>query len=251
MANVLGGTNSLDGSNVLGGLKDNIPASAQAQAQVPAPAPAPPPPPLPEGMRAIGTGQGTPPPPPPLPEGMREIRKEKSAPPPPPLPEGMQEIRKEKGMATAGAGLTMGAGRSTMSLSDARIEKEKEEEAARIRQSIPRVFARGGELMEGDPCFARSPLDGLYYYAEITGIENNTAYVKFFDDTEAELLFDRIFTVEEAIYEMQCFANYGGRGNYYPAVIDSGTTGRVHVSYDEDPSVTEELDISMVRFALR
>ncbi len=241
MANVLGGTNSLGGSNVnvLGGSKDTIPAAAAKPA--PAPVPAPPPPPLPEGLRAVGTGQGTPPPPP-LPEGMREIRKEKSAPPPPKPPQSV---------AAAGAGLTMGAGRSTMSLSDARIEKEKEEEAARIRQSLPRVFARGGELMEGDPCFARSPLDGLYYYAEITGIENNTAYVQFFDDTEAELLFDRIFTVEEAIYEMQCFANYGGRGNYFPAVIDSGSTQSVHVSYDEDPSVMEELDISMVRFAIR
>ncbi len=245
MANVLGGSNSVGGSNVLGGSKDNIPAQVQALA------PAPPPPPLPEGLRAIGKGQGTPPPPPPLPEGIREFRKEKSAPPPPPLPEGMQEIRKEKSMAAAGAGLTMGAGRSTMSFSDARIEKEKEEEAARIRQSLPRVLARGGELMEGDPCFARSPLDGLYYYAEITGIENNAAQVRFFDDTEAELLFDRIFTVEEAIYEMQCFANYAGRGNYFPAVIDSGSTERVHVSYDEDPSVTEELDISMIRFAIR
>ncbi|MCR4656513.1 MAG: hypothetical protein K5770_09835 [Lachnospiraceae bacterium] len=221
---------------------------------------APLPPPLPEGMKAAGAGRQAPPPPP-LPEGMKATGAGRQAPPPPPLPEGMKAAgagrqapppplpKRMKAAGTQG-GPSKGAGRNTLSLSAVRMAEEREK-GANIDQYLPAVHARGGELYEGDGCYARSPLDGLYYYAVITGFDDITAYVSFFDQEEASLPFDKIFTVEEAMKELQCFANYGGRGNYFPAVIDSRPGERVSVHYDEDPSIMEELKVSQLRFAFR
>ena len=252
---------------------------------------APPPPPLPEGMRAVGVARGAnsakaAPPPPPLPEGMRAVggagsaNSAKAAPPPPPLPNGMKPAgagnpvarkaappppplpndMKSSQAATAnskqaGQGLGQGASRNTMSLSSAVMEKEQEkeqeEENARAIRMVPKAYINGGEIVEGDTCFGRSPLDGLYYFATLTGFDQNSARVTFFDEAEADLPFDKLFTVEEIIKHMQCFANYSGRGNYFPATIDKFTDEAVTVRYDEDSSITEELDISKLRFAVR
>ena len=223
---------------------------------------APPPPPLPEGMRAAGTGRQAPPPPPSLPEGMRAAGTGRQAPPPPPLPEGMRAAGTGRqappppplpeGLKAAGTqgGPSKGSGRNTMTLSAVRMASERAQEAEADRFT-PGVQARGGRLSEGDGCYARSPLDGLYYYAAVTGFDEKTAYVRFFDQEEAALPFDKLFTVEEAVKELQCFANYSGKGNYFPAVIDSRSAERVNVHYDEDPSITEELKVSQLRFAVR
>jgi hypothetical protein len=147
--------------------------------------------------------------------------------------------------------LTGGSGRTSMSLADAEKEKEKEEEEARIEAAKPKAKANGGDLKEGEKCFARSGMDGLYYYATVESIGSEKAKVKFFDDVEGELLFSKIYTVDEAVKEMQCFANYSGRGNYFPAVIDSKTEDKASVHYDENPSLKENLDYSNIRFAIR
>jgi len=223
---------------------------------------APPPPPLPEGMRAVGVARGAnstkaAPPPPPLPEGMKPAGAgnpvaRKAAPPPPPLPNDMKSSQAATANSKqAGQGLGQGASRNTMSLSSAVMEKEQEEENARAMQMVPKAYINGGEIVEGDTCFGRSPLDGLYYFATLTGFDQNSARVTFFDEAEADLPFDKLFTVEEIIKHMQCFANYSGRGNYFPATIDKFTDEAVTVRYDEDSSITEELDISKLRFAVR
>lgn len=193
---------------------------------------APPPPPLPAGMTIVPQAAPTAPQAAPTaPQGGQ------TPPPPPPLP----------------AGLSMGAGRTTMSLADATKEKEKEEEQARIAAERPMVFAKGGNISGGDPCFARSAMDGLYYYGKIKTIDraNKTTVIKFFDDVETSLAFEKVYTVDEAIKEMQCFANYSGRGNYFPAQIDSKTDEAVNVHYDENPGIKETLAFSQIRFALR
>ena len=258
---------------------DNVLGSSNGNMQAPPPPPlpagmsvssdsgtkaAPPPPPLPAGMSvAGGSAPKAAPAPPPLPAGLNAGTAPKAAPAPPPLPAGLSAGTVPKAApapppiptpAPAPApnkGLTGGSGRTSMSLADAQNEKEKEEEEARIEAAKPKVNANGGELKEGDKCFARSNMDGLYYFATIDSISSDKAKVKFFDDVEATLLESKIYTVSEAADKMQCFANYSGRGNYFPAVIESRTDDSVSVHYDENPSIKETLEYANVRFAIR
>ena len=238
-------------ANVLGSSNDNL------QAPPPPPLPngmkvagnaAPPPPPLPAGLNVAGA-QASPPPAPPIPPTPpAPPAAPKAAPAPPPLPAGLSMGAPAPSVSKE---LTGGSGRTSMSLADAEKEKEKEEEEARIEAAKPKAKANGGDLKEGEKCFARSGMDGLYYYATVESIGSEKAKVKFFDDVEGELLFSKIYTVDEAVKEMQCFANYSGRGNYFPAVIDSKTEDKASVHYDENPSLKETLDYSNIRFAIR
>lgn len=258
---------------------DNVLGSSNGNMQAPPPPPlpagmsvssdsgtkaAPPPPPLPAGMSvAGGSAPKAAPAPPPLPAGLNAGTAPKAAPAPPPLPAGLSAGTVPKAAPTPppiptpapapapNKGLTGGSGRTSMSLADAQNEKEKEEEEARIEAAKPKVNANGGELKEGDKCFARSNMDGLYYFATIDSISSDKAKVKFFDDVEATLLESKIYTVSEAADKMQCFANYSGRGNYFPAVIESRTDDSVSVHYDENPSIKETLEYANVRFAIR
>ena len=244
-------------ANVLGSSNDNL------QAPPPPPLPngmkvagnaAPPPPPLPAGLNVAGA-QASPPPAPPIPPTPpAPPAAPKAAPAPPPLPAGLSMGVPTPAPAPAPSvskELTGGSGRTSMSLADAEKAKEKEEEEARIEAAKPKAKANGGDLKEGEKCFARSGMDGLYYYATVESIGSEKAKVKFFDDVEGELLFSKIYTVDEAVKEMQCFANYSGRGNYFPAVIDSKTEDKASVHYDENPSLKETLDYSNIRFAIR
>ena len=244
-------------ANVLGSSNDNL------QAPPPPPLPngmkvagnaAPPPPPLPAGLNVAGA-QASPPPAPPIPPTPpAPPAAPKAAPAPPPLPAGLSMGVPTPAPAPAPSvskELTGGSGRTSMSLADAEKAKEKEEEEARIEAAKPKAKANGGDLKEGEKCFARSGMDGLYYYATVESIGSEKAKVKFFDDVEGELLFSKIYTVDEAVKEMQCFTNYSGRGNYFPAVIDSKTEDKASVHYDENPSLKETLDYSNIRFAIR
>ena len=229
---------------------------------------APPPPPLPEGMTAMsGDANRQAPPPPPLPKGMTvmsgEIKRQVplSSPdelPPPPIPDEMLRRAREKGMMPMQDAVNRSAsfsnansrgGRPTMSLSDAVNQKAEAERKAVEEAAKPCVNANGGRLDVNDGCYARSGMDGLYYYARIDSFDNEKAVLTFFDEARETVKFDKIYTVNNAAETMQCFANWNNQGNYYPAKIKSISDGKFLVNYDENPDVIEELSFDSVRFA--
>ncbi len=193
----------------------------------------------------------TPPPPPPLPAGMREFQPSEAYEELQSEPEADPKTQIQPQTAADDPGIRGGGKRVTMRLADAVREKEAEEAAVTAEDYIPAVPAVGGKLEEGEACYARSPSDGLYYFGTIDWIGDSEASVLFFDDIDEALPFEKIYTVDAAVREMQCFANWNGRGNYFPAVIETMDEETVSVRYDEDPEITETLDYSMLRFAIR
>jgi len=234
---------------------------------------APPPPPLPEGMVVIqeNTNRQAPPsssfpdelPPPPIPDEMLRRAREKSEErpahhvtepiqmqaPPPPLPTGMMPMQDAVNRSASFSNANSRGGRPTMSLSDAVNQKAEAERKAVEEAAKPCVNANGGRLFVNDKCYARSGIDGLYYYAEIESFDSEKSILTFFDDSQEEIRFEKIYTVNEAANSMQCFANWNNQGNYYPAKIKNITETKFVVSYDENPDVIEELEFGNVRFA--
>lgn len=236
---------------------------------------APPPPPLPEGMTLVQESTGrTAPPPPPLPAGMTAVEwntgsmapppiKKTANPselPPPPIPDEMlrrarenkeiakmQPIQNEANKA-ARIPNTRG-GRPTMSLSDAVNQKAEAERKAAEEAAKPHVNANGGRLDVNDCCYARSGMDGLYYFAKIDQFDSEKAALTFFDEAVEVIKFEKIYTIGYAAEAMQCFANWNNQGNYYPAKIKNVSDNSFLVSYDENPDVVEELSFDLVRFA--
>ena len=141
-----------------------------------------------------------------------------------------------------------------MSLADAEREKEQEE----LLKNMPEPVAVEEEEkpkeripVVGEECYARSPMDGLYYYATVSEVGEEQACVVFFDEMQAQLPFAKIVPIDTAIDEMQCFANYSGRGTFFPAQIESRSQDAVSVYYDENPDIQETLSVAMIRFAIR
>ena len=233
---------------------------------------APPPPPLPKGMtvmlgeikRQVPSSSPDELPPPPIPDEMLRRAREKSeerpahhvpepiqmqAPPPPPLPTGMMPMQDAVNRSASFSNATSRGGRPTMSLSDAVNQKAEAERKAVEEAAKPCVNANGGRLDVNDGCYARSGMDGLYYYARIDSFDNEKAVLTFFDEARETVKFDKIYTVNNAAETMQCFANWNNQGNYYPAKIKSISDGKFLVNYDENPDVIEELSFDSVRFA--
>ncbi|MBR6452761.1 MAG: hypothetical protein IKS87_08640 [Lachnospiraceae bacterium] len=225
---------------------------------------APPPPPLPAGfkpfpvqggMGAQGMNAGA------VTQGMAPGAgmQGRQAPPPPPLPAGMHMAAPAQNAQPVsrhtapmqGAALTRGAGRTSMSLADAEREKEQEELQKTAPLPVMEPVKQERVPVTGEACFARSPMDGLYYYATVSSVGEDTAEVTFFDEAGAQLPFAKILPVETAVEELQCFANYSGRGNYFPAQIDEHDSESVMVHYDENPEIREQLSLAMIRFAIR
>ena len=269
MANVLGSSTSNTGMQAPP--PPPLPAGMSIVPQNGAGMQAPPPPPLPAGMSIVpqnGTGMQAPPPPP-LPAGFHAIGETQphsgvgmQAPPPPPLPAGMSIVTQNGAKMQAPRpsqismpDRTVPTGRPTMSLADAmkneELDKASEPEPVEIEEPEPKPVAKvhGGELFEGDYCFARSGMDGLYYRAHIDAVDDNGAMLTFFDETGEHIAFEKIYTQEEAYKAMQCFANWGNKGNYYPAKVIACAEDSYTVTYDEMPDMRDTLDQSMVRFA--
>ncbi len=242
---------------------------------------APPPPPLPAGLRTVGAAsnrQNAPtqcskgmqaPPPPPLPNGMAPIMQQNAgmqAPPPPPpsLPAGMFSVTQSQAVMndySANASKPMSersiktGGRPTMSLADA-MKNDELDNAPELNSIVPEApmpepvaKVNGGELHEGDYCFARSGMDGLYYRARIDTLDDNGVTLTFFDETVEHIVFEKVYTEEEAFRAMQCFANWGNKGNYYPAKVIDCVENDYTVTYDEIPDMQDTLNRSLVRFA--
>lgn len=232
---------------------------------------APPPPSLPEGFHAIGaTKQGSgmqAPPPPPLPNGMTAAPKQSAgiqAPPPPPLPNGMtvtpnqgagielpppMPIQAEVETAASQSNRIQVDGRPKTSLADAMNESKQVAFETKIPQKTSVAGINGGELSEGDFCFARSGMDGLYYHACIDSIDDKGAEITFFDDSREYVIFEKMYTDEEIPKVMQCFANWNNKGSYYPAKVIDYPESAYTVVYDENPDIVDTLGRSWTRFA--
>ena len=216
---------------------------------------APPPPPLPAGFHLAApenTRQQSAQPAQHAKAHVSAQSRSMQAPPPPPLPGGFHEANPAPGPQAVAPGLTRGAGRTSMSLADA--EREKEQEELRKSMPVPAPEDQKPALRVpriGEECFARSPMDGLYYYGTVSEVGEEEACVVFFDDVQAQLPFAKIVPIDQAIDEMQCFANYSGRGTFFPAQIESRSGDAVSVHYDENPDIQETLSIAMIRFAIR
>ena len=231
------------------------------------------PPPLSEGMtvmsrdvnRQVAPSFPDELPPPPIPDEMLRRAREKSeerpahhvpepiqmqAPPLPPLPTGMMPMQDAVNRSASFSNAKSRGGRPTMTLSDAVNQKAEAERKAVEEAAKPCVNANGGRLFVNDKCYARSGMDGLYYYAEIESFDSEKSILTFFDDSQEEIKFEKIYTINEAANSMQCFANWNNQGNYYPAKIKSIIENKIVVSYDENPDVIEELSFGDVRFAL-
>ncbi len=220
---------------------------------------APPPPPLPAGFKPFPAqpAQGM--------QGRGPLAgaQGRQAPPPPPLPAGMHMANGAQPGPVQGAAmqnaqpapmqgsLTRGTGRTSMSLADAEREKEQEELQKTAPLPVMEPVKQERIPVTGEACFARSPMDGLYYYATVGTVGEDAAEVTFFDEAAAQLPFARILPVDTTIDELQCFANYSGRGNYFPAQIDEHDSESVMVHYDENPEIREQLSLAMIRFAIR
>ena len=229
------------------------------------------PPPLSEGMtvmsrdvnRQVAPSFPDELPPPPIPDEMLRRAREKSEErpahhvpepiqmqaPPPPLPTGMMPMQDAVNRSASFSNANSRGGRPTMSLSDAVNQKVEADRKAAEEAAKPRVNANGGRLDVNDSCYARSGMDGLYYYARIDSFDNEKAVLTFFDEARETVKFDKIYTVNNAAETMQCFANWNNQGNYYPAKIKSISDGKFLVNYDENPDVIEELSFDSVRFA--
>lgn len=240
---------------------------------------APPPPPLPEGFHAIGaTKQGSgmqAPPPPPLPNGMTAAPKQSAgiqAPPPPPLPmpipmpipvevdtapsqdPGIElpppmPIQAEVETAASQSNRIQVDGRPKTSLADAMNESKQVIYEPPIPQKTSVAGINGGDLSEGDFCFARSGMDGLYYHACIDSIDDKGAEITFFDDSREYVIFEKMYTDEEIPKVMQCFANWNNKGSYYPAKVIDYPESAYTVVYDENPDIVDTLGRSWTRFA--
>lgn len=200
------------------------------------------------------------PPPPPLPAGFNVQQAPVNmgqtllqAPPPPPLPAGFtlvgngtNAVQKVPSMAVPTTATPTPA--APVAVAPVSVPTLAVEEANK-----PKVMANGGKLNVNAGCYGRSNADGLYYFAAIQSFdpESEKAVVKFFDDTEAELAYSKIYTIAEARKAMECFANHNEEGKYLPAVIDSITVeGKFAVHYKEDSSLQETLPLHAVRFAV-
>ena len=195
------------------------------------------------------------PPPPPLPAGMSIVSQNGArmqAPPPPPLPAGLHAIgstpTNQSDFANQNA-LRQTDGRPKMSLTEAMNADRQENIELAIPEKEPVAGVNGGDLSVGDYCFARSGMDGLYYYVRIDSIDDAGADVTFFDESQEHVIFAKMYTIGRIPQVMQCFANWNNKGSYYPAKVIDFPENAYAVVYDENPDFKDTLGCDRVRFA--
>lgn len=163
-------------------------------------------------------------------------------PPPPPMPAGMRPAQPTFHATT---------GRITKSLSEIAAEKAREE-AERIEKNEMEKKAReeAEAIKQGDFCYARYSRDGLYYYGQIKEIFDQDVNFLFFDGVVQQVPLMRLYKVDKAYKEMQCFGNWNNDGGYYPAHILEMNQDSFTIQYDEDQEITETVTLEQVRFAV-
>ena len=249
MANVLG--NSTPNAGMQAPPPPPLPAGMSIVSQNGARMQAPPPPPLPAGLHAIGA----------TPTNQSDFAKQNvgmQAPPPPSLPAGLHameatptvrnEYIKQNDFAKQNA-LRQVDGRPKMSLTEAMNADRQENIELAIPEKEPVAGVNGGDLSVGDYCFARSGMDGLYYYVRIDSIDDAGADVTFFDESQEHVIFAKMYTIGRIPQVMQCFANWNNKGSYYPAKVIDFPENAYAVVYDENPDFKDTLGCDRVRFA--
>ncbi|MDD3414039.1 MAG: M48 family metalloprotease [Lachnospiraceae bacterium] len=202
-----------------------------------------------------GDGRMAPPPPPPMPVGMRPISQpisqlDNQAMIPPSAPP-VQTIHTGQMAPPPQPAFHATTGRVTKSLSEIAAEKAREAAERMAKEEMEKKAREEAEaIKQGDFCYARYSRDGLYYYGQIKEIFAQDVNFMFFDGVVQQVPVMKLYKVDKACMEMQCFGNWNNEGGYYPAHILERNQDSFTIQYDEDQEITETVTFEQVRFAV-
>ena len=198
-----------------------------------------------------GEGRMAPPPPPPLPAGMRPISQLDNQSMIPPSAPPVQAIHTGQMAQPPQPAFHATTGRVTKSLSEIAAEKAREEAERIAKEEMEKKAREEAEVIkQGNFCYARYSRDGLYYYGQIKEVSTQDVNFVFFDGVVQQVPVMKLYKVDKACKEMQCFGNWNNEGGYYPAHILEMNQDSLTIQYDEDQEIIETVTLEQVRFAV-